>query len=137
MLERRDAEEHRQQQAQRARGESFTDLLVGTVRRGVESAVLVQLFTKISAEATSPDHPSHAWFVARYDRLRHTLTEALRRELEHAEPVDPPVDPARAATALIGLMDGLQVQWLLDPDAVDLVSTVSDAVRRLGIPLEP
>ena len=39
-------------------------------------------------------------------------------------------DPAVTAVALIALMDGLQVQWLLDPEAVDM-PTVFEALLAL------
>ena len=40
-----------------------------------------------------------------------------------------------AASALIAIMDGLQVQWLLEPDAIDmpriLARTIDELVARL------
>jgi hypothetical protein len=35
------------------------------------------------------------------------------------------------ASALIALMDGLQVQWLLDPDAVDMPRIVEKVMDEL------
>ncbi len=135
VLQRREEIESRDQDAQWERGDTFADVLVGTVQRGLDTPALVALFTKISGEATTPDHPSHEWFAARYRRLRAGLARAFRTALEQAEPVDPPVDPELASTQLLALLDGLQVQRLLEPDAVDPVAVVTDHVRRLGIPV--
>jgi hypothetical protein len=41
------------------------------------------------------------------------------------------VDPAVAAVVLTALMDGLQVQWLLDPGAVDLAESTAFAIQAI------
>ena len=38
----------------------------------------------------------------------------------------PGVDPMRAAVATIALMDGLQVQWLLDPTSTDMAEALAE-----------
>lgn len=76
------------------------------------------LHTVISAEATSPSHPAHDFFVARYSRVRN----ALRRSMAKSTATPLTDDQALAlATISMAVMDGLQVQWLLDPE-VDMVA---------------
>lgn len=38
---------------------------------------------------------------------------------------------SQAASAIIGVMDGLQVQWLLDPDAVHLAESTAFAIEAI------
>lgn len=135
VLQRYEEREAQEQGAQWEHGDTFVDVMVGTVQRGLDAPAFVALFTKISGEATSPDHPSHDWFAARYRRLRAGLARAIRAALEGGDPVEPPVDPDLAATQLLALLDGLQVQRLLEPDAVGSVTAAVDFVRRLGIPV--
>ena len=38
------------------------------------------------------------------------------------------LSPERAAPLLVAVLDGLQYQWLLDPDAVDMAGAFRDLV---------
>jgi hypothetical protein len=65
--------------------------------------------------------------------LRATLVEVIR-EVVGDGPSEKELNDA--ASALIAVMDGLQVQWLLDPDAVDMPGTVelvmNEIIERLA-----
>jgi AcrR family transcriptional regulator len=91
---------------------------------------LVELHTTLSAEATAPDHPAHDYFQRRYAWVRSFITEAFEL-IESDGELAPGVDPASAAKGLIALMDGLQVQWLLDRDTIDMAEETRAYVRRL------
>ncbi len=106
--------------------------LVGrnTGRRGV-----VELFTVLSAEATSADHPAHTFFVERY---RRTVAGVERAYLaaRAAGALRPDIDPAAAARHLVAVMDGLQIQWLLDDCRTDMVAPVRAHIEgQLTVPL--
>jgi AcrR family transcriptional regulator len=81
--------------------------LVALVRRNADAPELVRLYAVTSAEATAPAHAAHDGFAARYARVCSQLADALG-------------DPARARL-VVAAMDGLQVQWLLDP-SVDMAA---------------
>lgn len=90
--------------------------LLDVVRRNVARRGIVELFCVLSAEATSPAHPAHAFFDERYRRVVAALTGAFA-DCGHPR-------PASAARRLVAVLDGLQVQWLLHPDDVDMVAEV-------------
>jgi len=101
--------------------------LVEVVERNVGRRPIVELYAVLSAEATSADHPAHEYFQ---DRYRRTLA-AVQATYERARDLGAlreGVDPATAARQLVAVMDGLQVQWLLDGGATDMVGTVRDLV---------
>lgn len=103
---------------------------VNTGRRGV-----VELFTVLSAEATAADHPAHAFFVERY---RRTVAGVERAYLtaRAAGALRPDIDPAAAARHLVAVMDGLQIQWLLDDCRTDMVAAVRAHIEgQLTVPL--
>lgn len=81
----------------------------------VQTPGLTKLFVDMSAAASDPAHPAHA-FMERHDRAaRHLLRTVL---------VD--VDDHEADEILLAAAEGLQLRWLRDP-STDLV----DQMRRL------
>ncbi len=88
-----------------------------------ERPEIVELFTTLSAEATAASHPAHEFFVARYQRVVADFADAYR-EARAQGALRADVQPEAAARDLVALMDGLQVQWLFEPDAVDLGARV-------------
>ncbi|WP_062288934.1 TetR family transcriptional regulator [Demequina phytophila] len=122
VLTRRDDSEGTAAGYDELRGRALLDHLVETARRNAGRRGVVELYATLSGEATAPDHPAHAYFAARYASLRHDVTRAYREAAEAGE-LAPRIVPSLAAAQLVALMDGLQIQWLLDP-AVDMAETL-------------
>lgn len=76
---------------------------------------LLRLFTILSSEASAPDHPAHEWFVARYHRVIATVSASIAHD-QSVGRIAASVDPLNAAKLLVAGWDGLQLQWLLNPD---------------------
>lgn len=91
---------------------------------------LVQLFSVISGEAVTADHPGHAWARERYRTLRGRVAGALRRGAETGE-FRADLDAEAHADRLIAMMDGLQTQWLIDPEQVDMATVFRGYVDDL------
>ena len=104
--------------------------LVLTARLNAERPGIVQTYAVLSAESVTDGHPAKDWFRARYAQLRAEVSQALR---EVCDPDDPPAEPdvTAAAGAILAVMDGLQVQWLLDPDAVDLAHASAFSIEAI------
>jgi AcrR family transcriptional regulator len=104
--------------------------LVLTAQRNAERPGIVQTYTVLSAESVTDDHPAKAWFRVRYAELRAEVGRAL---LEVCDPDDPPTkrDLDVAAAGILAVMDGLQVQWLLAPDDVDLAPATAFAIEAI------
>jgi len=82
---------------------------------------LIQLFTVLVSESIRSDHPSHDYFVERYRRGREMYVTQFFKLLKNK--IRPDVDLNELATLIMAVMDGLQIQWLLDPKKVDMVGT--------------
>ena len=80
---------------------------------------VVELYATLSAEATAPDHPAHAYFVRRYEYTRGNIERAMT-DLQSRGRLRNGMTPRRAAITIISMMDGLQVQWLLDRSVLDM-----------------
>jgi BetI-type transcriptional repressor, C-terminal len=82
---------------------------------------LVELYATLTTDALRQDrHPATREFVRdRFRRVRAELAD-LVRQAQRTGMVGSEVDPDDAAALVVAASDGLQVQWLLDPDAVDV-----------------
>ncbi len=130
VLDLRDATDIADLGSARPRGLAFLRHLVDTARRNARREGIVRLYTVLSAESVTDDHPAQSYFRARYAGLRGLVAEALAEACELGE-VERHLDIAATANAIIAVMDGLQVQWLLDPAAVDMAASTERAIDAL------
>ncbi|WP_067026874.1 TetR/AcrR family transcriptional regulator [Streptomyces dysideae] len=82
---------------------------------------LTRLFTVLTGEAVTDGHPAAPWAVRRYRDLRRTTADSLRGGVASGE-LRPDIDADRIARQVIAVMDGLQLQWLLDPESIDMAA---------------
>ena len=80
---------------------------------------LVQLFTVLVAESIPADQPGHAFFINRYQSIRKIAIDFLEKAKQRGE-IREDVSCEDLAIMLIAMMDGLQIQWLLEPEQVDM-----------------
>ncbi|WP_454171199.1 TetR/AcrR family transcriptional regulator [Microbacterium maritypicum] len=91
---------------------------------------IVQAYTVLSAESVTDDHPARDYFEERYTTLRREVTAAFH-ELCAQEGVRDPDTIAAASAAILAVMDGLQLQWLLHPETVELGETSEFAIQAI------
>jgi AcrR family transcriptional regulator len=130
VLALRDETDIEQLGSERPRGLAFLRHLVDTVRRNTEREGIVRLYAVLSAESVTEGHPAQDYFRDRYAGLRALVAEALAEAAELGE-TRPGLDLEEAATAIIAVMDGLQVQWLLAPDSVDMAASTDRVISAL------
>lgn len=111
-------------------GTGYLELLVWCADRNVDRAGMVQLFVRMSAEATAEDHPAHTWFVERYQRLVDLIAAHLRIGVDAGE-LRAETDCFEVARELIAVSDGLQIQWLLSGRSFDLPAAYRAHVGRV------
>lgn len=99
-------------------------------RRNKQRAGLAKLFTVLVAESLEPDSPGHEHFVDRYRAMRAIVADSIR-SAQDAGVTRRDIDPEAKAAEILATLDGLQTQWLLDPDAVDIVASVENYARTL------
>ncbi|MBN9106416.1 MAG: TetR/AcrR family transcriptional regulator [Propionibacteriaceae bacterium] len=115
VLEARDAED-RARFTPYARASGSIGVLRGMVDLAEHNQLvpgLIELFVRLSTEAAAPDHPAHEYFQYRYARIRRMTAQSLAAAIADGH-LRADVDPETAALRLTALMDGLQLQWLLD-----------------------
>ena len=80
---------------------------------------LVQLFTLLVAEGISHEHPAHDFFIQRYQRERERMVEAIA-QAQQAKEVRSDIPAETLGVLIFAIMDGLQVQWLLEPEKINM-----------------
>lgn len=95
-------------------GELMT-AFVSLIRHNAEVPGLVALFSRMAAAADDPSGPAHDYFAARGANLR-TQMAGILAQLQADGQVSDRVPAEMLARMLQALADGLQLQWLVDPD---------------------
>jgi AcrR family transcriptional regulator len=117
-------------------GGRILDALLVLAAKNADTPGLVRLFTMLAAESVEDDHPGHDWFVNRYRESRAFVAERLIEE-QRVGLIRDDVDTDLVAAQILAMFDGLQLQWLLEPDAVDMVTTLGDYIEDLRSRLAP
>ncbi len=89
----------------RSSGVGIAEFCDAVVARNAGQREIVRLYAVLEAESLTPDHPAHDYFA---DRQRTVL-----RGLTQLAPAGH--DPDSVARHVLALLDGLQIQWLRDP----------------------
>ncbi|MCI1219536.1 MAG: TetR/AcrR family transcriptional regulator [Bifidobacterium sp.] len=113
------------------RGADLFRHLIDTVKTNVERPGIVQTFVTLSSESVTDNNPGREDFANRYDALRGEITDALIDIAKERKATINIAEAERASSAIIGLLDGVQLQWLLEPDKVDLVKSSEYGVRKI------
>jgi AcrR family transcriptional regulator len=128
VLERRD--EDQLSMFERPLGINTLVTVLDVVEFNVAHRGTTELHCVLSAEATHVEHPAHRYFADRYAYLNRLLTKAFER-VGQAGHLRAGVTARSASHCTFALMDGLQVQWLLDPTSVDMVGEMERYLRQL------
>src|SRR4051812_9518701 len=92
---------------------------------------LLQLYTTMAAEASSAQHPAHEFMTNRYRNTLTQMRDRFRRASEagHLKPMTEE-DVAHEAEYLLAALDGLEIQFLLNPE-FDLERSFAIYVERV------
>jgi AcrR family transcriptional regulator len=104
---------------------SAAGLLIEAAERNRAIPGLVELYATLTTDALQEQHAVTREFIrGRFRSLRALLTARVE-DGQRAGRIAADIDPADAAALVIAASDGLQVQWLLDPETVDVGRSLS------------
>lgn len=76
---------------------------------------LVLLYHRLTIEAADPDHPAHEWVLSRYRRTRAAARRVIEDAIAH-DVLSPDLDIDGLVAALLGAIEGIEAQWLVEPE---------------------
>lgn len=110
-------------------GQIALDHLGTTAELNANARGLTQLYAVLLGESITEGHPAQEYFRERFVGLRAPVRDAILETI--ADPSVSEEAVLEAATAIIAVMDGVQYQFLLDPDAVDMAAVTRRTIRAL------
>ncbi|WP_329116810.1 TetR/AcrR family transcriptional regulator [Streptomyces sp. NBC_01465] len=105
------------------------ELLGSLVEYNAMRPGIVQTFAALLGESVTEDHPARDFFTRRYVQVRASMADTLRKE--YGDRLPGGLTPEDAAPLLVAVLDGLQYQWLLDPESVDMAAAYRAFVTLL------
>lgn len=98
--------------------------------RNAQNLTWVRLLTILAAEGLTEDHPSHPAMASRYERVRARLRSRIDQQIESGV-LREDLDRDLLTCIMIAAMDGLQLQWLYNPN-VDMGAAMELLTSLLG-----
>jgi AcrR family transcriptional regulator len=118
-------------------GESAVGVIIEAAERNRSIPGLVELYATLTTDALQERHAVTREFVrGRFRSLRQALAARIESG-QRAGRIAADIDPVDAAALVIAASDGLQIQWLLDPGAVDVGRSLSILERLLPRDADP
>ncbi|WP_084104960.1 TetR/AcrR family transcriptional regulator [Demequina sp. NBRC 110056] len=105
--------------------------LIRTAFANEQRPGIVQAYAVLSAESVTDGNPGREYFEERYQVLRGEVAAAFRVMCAE-QGVEDPETLDHAAASILAVMDGMQVQWLLDPSNVTLAKTSAFAIEAIA-----
>lgn len=91
---------------------------------------IVRMFNTLVGESGNPGHPAHEHFRLRYARVLGYTVELLEAGVARGE-LRPGTDCEAVGREILAIMDGLQIQWVLDPGGVDMPARLRAYLDRV------
>ncbi|MEK0306911.1 TetR/AcrR family transcriptional regulator [Bifidobacterium favimelis] len=110
------------------------DHLLGTIAQHARNPEIARSFITLSSESITEGNPGHPFFRNRYANLRGEVADWL---VEMAREKGKELDRDHAlmvSSSILAVMDGLQLQWLMDEGEegqIDMVRTLSFTMHIL------
>ncbi|GGL93304.1 TetR/AcrR family transcriptional regulator [Nakamurella endophytica] len=114
-----------------SRGLKYFTHLTDTIVHNRANRGLIELFLTLSAESSNAHHPAREFIRTRYGRVVRQAADRLREARDASEVRwmdDDEIE--QQVRALYAFMDGVQLQWLIDPD-VDSVAVFSRTLAMI------
>jgi AcrR family transcriptional regulator len=114
-------------------GEAFVDAVLRQARANETIHGVIELYTVLAGEAVTRGNPGRGYVAQRLASVRNGYTQMFH-ELAAAGRLRPGMTPEVAAASLVALWDGLQLQWLLAPEVIDVAGHLKSFFDVLVLP---
>lgn len=103
--------------------------MLSITARNAKTPGLVELYAYMSVKASNPKSPAYKYFKHRGGIERTMVGHAVRKLIKN-DHLDIGMEPEEMARIIQALLDGLQIQWLIDRD-VDMPDLAEKAIKLM------
>ncbi|WP_418969633.1 TetR/AcrR family transcriptional regulator [Alloscardovia omnicolens] len=103
--------------------------LIATAQSNAHNEAAVRLFVALSSESITEGNSGYPYFVQRYKNLRQELTQAFVAIAMERKWVIDMQKASQASAMILAAMDGIQFQWILSQQDIDMVACTTYAIR--------
>lgn len=136
VIDRKDKQDHEQVTADPNTEGVSVEAFMGLAAENRDRPEMTRLFTMLAAESTNPEHPGNEYFVERY-RWIQQIVGGMLKDSQDAGTMRSELDPDLIARIVVAVMDGIQLQWLLEQDrnevTVDMPAIMAQVFKLLSI----
>lgn len=111
-------------------GTSVLDAWDATVEHNVHHYGLVRLAHVFGSEAAGDQHPAREHVIEHFEVGKEMLLAGFQAGVESGE-LRADLDYEIISRQVIAMSEGLENQWLIDPDGIDMVACFHDFTRAL------
>ncbi|MFB7513985.1 TetR/AcrR family transcriptional regulator [Streptomyces sp. NPDC056144] len=108
---------------------AYLETLVALIEENTRRPGIVRMFNVLVGESGNLGHPAHEYFKERYARVLRHMVELLEDGVRSGE-LRPDTDCRAVGQEHLAIMDGLQIQWALDPESMDMPARVRSYLER-------
>lgn len=113
--------------------EDLVDAVIRQARFNERVPGVIALYAVLCAESLTESHPGRDFFTERFERLRRSYSRAFAALGDEGR-LHPAITPEQAAISLIALWDGIQTQWLVAPQTIDMAGSLRDYLNLVILP---
>lgn len=93
----------------------FVEGLIAVMRHNVDVPGQVELNATLAAAARDESHPAHDYFRDKTAAITSFMMASIERMQATGE-LSPAIDSRKLATLVLAISDGVQIQWMSNPD---------------------
>ncbi|WP_329116110.1 TetR/AcrR family transcriptional regulator [Streptomyces sp. NBC_01353] len=108
---------------------AYLETVVGLVEDNTRRPGIVRMFNVLVGESGNVGHPAHQYFKERYERVLGHTVDLMEAAVRRGE-LKAGIDCRAVGQEQLAMMDGLQIQWALDPASMDMPARVRAFLDR-------
>lgn len=116
--------------AEAGRGWTGLDNYAPLLKAASDQPGSIKVYSRFRWDALDPNHPAHEWLGQHRDLNYGVLQRAVRTGVEDGD-MAPEIDAIQVSETMMGIAEGVQLQWLASGGKVDIADALRDYVRLL------
>ena len=111
-------------------------MLLAIAKSFVTQPGMIELFVLTISDVCEAEAPARSMYVNRYDGVVNLMAERLESDRVQGL-INATIDAHVIARQCVAMLDGLQLQWVIAENGIDIVSLMTDYLEQVSTTLSP